>query len=189
MPWKQLREGAVDAGHGLVRERVRDLEDRRARTDVIVVAEGAVEVGGRVAGGGEVRPRKRAGPVDPPHAGATRAAWVEVAPDHSVTRLERLAGRIARDAVSERVNPAGHLVPEDLGIRPPELRDVELATPLVEVGAADVRQGRLDDDRARLRVGHRVLADDHRLAGAVERRDPAGEYCHVMLPGMLVNVM
>ena len=54
------------------------------------------------------------------------------------------------DALAEGVDPAGHLVPEDLRVRPPELRDVELAAPLVQVRAADVGQGRLDDDRAGL---------------------------------------
>jgi hypothetical protein len=80
------------------------------------------------------------------------------------------------------MDPPGHLVPEDLRIRPPELRHVELAAPLVKIGPTDVRQRCLDHDRARLGIRDRVLVDDHRLAGAVERRDSARQSCHVTPP-------
>ena len=98
--------------------------------DPVVVPEGAVEVGRAVARGHQVRAGERAGPVDPPHAGPARSAGVEVAPDHTVAHPERGAGRVALDAGPEGMDAPGHLVPEDLRVRPPELCDVKLAAPL-----------------------------------------------------------
>ena len=60
------------------------------------------------------------------------------------------------------------------GSLPPPLLHVLLALPVVHVGAADVRDRDLDDERAGFRIRHRVLADLEALAQPHPRGQPAG---------------
>jgi len=61
---------------------------------------------------------------------------------------------------------------QDLRVRSPESREVELTPPLVQIRSADVGQGHLDHDRTRLGIHHRILPDLHRLTLPVERCHP-----------------
>ncbi len=164
-----LRERAVHAGDHRVGQLVGHLEDGRARSNVVVVAECAIEVRWHVARVGQIRARVRAGARDPLHARATGAARVEVAPHHPIAHAQWLPGCVPRDFFAQLVHRAGHLVAEDLRIRSPELGDVEFAAPLVQVRAAHVGDGHLDDDAARVRLGHLVFLDLHGFARPVKR--------------------
>ena len=91
-----LGERAVHARHRLVGELVGHLEDRAARTEVVVVREGAVQVR---EGAGPERPLDlvRTGGGLLVEAGVAAAARVEVRVGDAVAFLERAAERVGRD--------------------------------------------------------------------------------------------
>ena len=177
-PAGDLGHRAVDARPAAHPEVVRRLEDGVVGIQVEVVAERALEVRRLVAGLGQVTGALRAGPVLPLQAGPAAAAGEEVGEDDPVADRQRLAVRVGRDALAERRDPAGPLVPEVARQRPPALRVVDVAAPGVQVGAADVGEADLDQRRARPRLRHRVLLDLDRLAGGVERRRSSGRRHH-----------
>src|SRR5215510_12544431 len=168
-----LTEGAVDRRHELVRQRVRDHEDRAARTQVVVLGERAVEVW-------ELRRTER--PLDFRRArrrlvGQARVAAparIEVGVGDAIALFERAAQRVGLHAPPELRDAPGHLVAEDPAVlRQPERR---VAAPEVEVRAADVGERDADQDCVGLDVGHGDLADLERLAGTEENRRLAGAH-------------
>src|SRR5207244_2587735 len=106
---------------------------------------------------------------NPLHARATGAAWIKVAPHHSITHTQRLPGGVARYSLAELLHRAGHLVAEYLRVGSPKLGDVEFAAPLVQVRPAYVGDGHLDDEAARVRLRHLVFLDLHGFARPVKR--------------------
>ena len=164
-----LAEGAVDRRDQRVGELVRHLDADVAGHQVVVIGEAGHEVG-------EVGDRavERAALIGAAlghvaQAGNAAPAGEEVVVDDAVALGERLAGRVCLDALAERDDPAAHLVAE----RAPLGRDHVLAAPPVEVAAADVGVGDLDQDRARLGVLEREALEVPGPAHALEDRDPA----------------
>src|SRR2546427_639929 len=82
------------------------------------------------------------------------------------------AGGVGRHPRPQLRHASHVLVPGVERERPAHPRVVQLAPPVVEVRAAHVGERDLDEDRPRLRVRHRVLADLERLPRPVEHRQP-----------------
>src|SRR5262249_55444103 len=163
----RLAEGAVDRRHELVGQLVRDHEDRAARAQIVVLGERAVEVR-ELRGTERALDLRRARRRLVRQARVAAAARIEVRVGDPVALLERPAQRVGLHPRAELRHAAGHLVAEDPAVlRQPQRR---VAAPEVEVRAADVGERDADQDRVRLDVGHRHLADLEGLAGAEEDR-------------------
>ena len=162
-----LSEGAVHGGHELVRERVGHEEERAPRPQVVVLGEGAVEVR-EVARPARSLDLGRAGRWLLVEAKVAAAARIEVRVGDAVALVQRPAQRVALDVAAEPGDAAGHLVAED----PAVFRQAQggIAAPEVQVGAAHVGEGDLDEDGVGLDVGQRQLADLERFARAEEDR-------------------
>ncbi len=169
-----LGQGAVERRHGEIVERVRRAEHVVAGLEVIVVGEGAREVGRRVA-------RRTAG-SDAPRDAVVRVtgaaelaapARIEVRVDDAVALTKGRAGCVRRHVCAEPRDPARHLVPHD-GRAAPRRATV----PAVEVRAADVGDGHAHQDPAGLDLGQGELA---RLEGLLDAGEDEGSSIHRLL--------
>src|SRR5207249_2176644 len=98
---------------------------------------------------------------------ATAAACTPRPPAPWITMLPP-AERVGLHVAAQLGHPPGHLVAED----PAVFRQAQggIAAPEVQVGAAHVGEGDLDEDGVGLDVGQRQLADLERFARAEEDR-------------------
>ena len=110
--------------------------------------------------------------------------WLANASEDSVSKWDTVANRewpsrrVGLHAVAELRDGADVLMAGVERQRPSHARVILLATPVVKIRAADVRERDLDQRRARLGIRHRILADLERLAGSVKD----GHASHVAHP-------
>src|SRR6185295_10353227 len=167
-----LGERAVDRCRHVVRDLVGHLEDEVVRPQIVVVAVGVVEVG-RAARDPVRAALLRTAPHLVVQTHRAAAAREEVAERHPIALAERPAHRIGRDAGAEPLHLAAHLVAEGEVLGQRAVRLLHFPPPDVQVGAAHPRAGQLDQDRAGLRIRHRVLAQLELAAVRLENRHPS----------------
>src|SRR5947207_90535 len=170
MPGVDLREGAVHARRHRVGDRGRQLEHRVVRAEIEVLAEAALEVRPLLARDEPVRLPHRAGLEVPRETRFAAAAREEIAIGDAITERQRAPGGVRRHAVAELGDRADVLVAGVERQRSTHACVVLLAAPVVQVGAAHVRERDLDERGPGLRLGHRVFADLEGLARPVEYR-------------------
>jgi hypothetical protein len=160
-----LAKGAVHRRDELVGERVGNEKDRAAGPQVVVLGERAVEV------------RKVARPARPLDLGGTvrglvveahvaPAARIEVGVGDTVPFFERPTERIGLHPRAELGDPTGHLVPENPAVLGQAKRRV--ASPEVEVRAADVGERDAHQDGVRLDLRQRHVAEVERFSRSEE---------------------
>src|SRR5207249_9610088 len=109
-----LGQRAVERRYGEIVERVRGAEHVVAGLEIIVVGEGAREMGRRVARrtAGSDAPRDAVVPVTGA-AEVAAPARIEVRVDDAVALTKRRAGGVSRHVCAEPRDPARHLVHHD----------------------------------------------------------------------------
>src|SRR5205809_70349 len=160
-----LAERAVHRRHEPIGQLGRDLEQRAARLQIVVLGERAVKMR-------ELRRAERASDLEQARRGllveARRApaAGIEVRVRDAVALGERPAQRVGLHVAAELRHAAGHLVTED----PTVLGQLErrVAPPEVQIRSAHVGERDTDQDRVGLDVGDGQLAQLERLAGTKE---------------------
>ena len=131
---------------------------RAVRPEEVVLRERTLEVRS------DVRARQSAGrlgsAVGRPTARAVGAASTgeRVAVGDPIADRERLPVAVRRHALAESVDRAHHLVPGNRRERDELQRGVAVATPVVDVRAADIREGYLDSNRAGSGIDNWILA-------------------------------
>ncbi len=156
-----LSEGAVDGRHHLIGELRGHREDGAARTEIVVIGEGAVQMR---KGAGPERPLDlvRAGGGLLVQTRVAAAARVEVGIGDAVAFLERAAERIGLDPGSELGHPARHLVTEDPAVVGESHGRVP--APEMQVGPADIGGGDADEHGVGVDLGDGHFPDLEGLA-------------------------
>jgi hypothetical protein len=160
-----LGERAVHRRHQLVRQRVGHGEQCAAGTEVVVLGKRAVKVR-EVLRTTRALDLRRAGGRISVEAGVAATARIEVRVRDAVALLEGPAQRIGLHVLAQTGHLARHLVAEDPAILGQAQRRV--ATPEVQVRAAQVGKRDLDEDGVGLQLREVVLPDLERLARTEE---------------------
>ncbi len=163
-----LRQGAVHTGNGRVRQSDRNAEHGVSRIQVVVLREGAAEMGPVAHAAQALALAVGAGVGVVAQADGAAAAGVEVTEDDAVAFTHRLSGRIRGDAGAQAEDLADALVAEGIGHFEAAADQVGVAAPVVQVRAADVGEVHLEDHGAGRRIGNRVAQEGEGLLDSVE---------------------
>ncbi len=163
-----LGEGAIHAGDGRVRESVRNAEHGVAGVQVVVLGEGAAEVGPVAHAAEALALPVGAGVGVVAETDGAAAAGVEVAEDDAVALAHGLTGRVGGHTLAKAEDLAYALVAEGIGHFEAAAHQVGVAAPVVQVRPADVGEPHLEDDRPGPRVGDREAEKCEGLLDPVE---------------------
>ena len=145
-----------------------DAEHGVARIQVVVLREGAAEVGPVAHAAQAFALAVGAGVGMVAQADGAAAAGIEVAEDDAVALADGLAGRVSRDARAQTEDLADALVAEGVGHFEAAANEVGVAAPVMQVRPADVGEPHLEDDRAGPGLGNREAEKRKGLLDSVE---------------------
>lgn len=168
-----LRHRAVDAGDGRVGQAVRHQEHRVPRVQVVVLREGAAEVGPMADAAQALALSVRTGEGMAAQTDGAAAAGVEVAKDDAVAFAHGLAAGVRGYPGAQPEDFAHALVAEGVGHFEAASDQVGVASPVVQVRPADVGEPHLEDDGTGGRIGNWKCKEGEGLADSVENgHDP-----------------
>ena len=163
-----LGKRAVHAGDGRVGEALGNAEHGVTRIQVVVLGEGAAEVGPVAHAAQAFALPVGAGVGVVLQADGAAAAGVEVAEDDAVAVAHGLAGRVGGHTLAQAEDLADALVAEGIGHLEAAANQVGVAAPVVQVRPADVGEAHLEDHGPGARVRDREAEKREGLLDPVE---------------------